>query len=73
MQSLEAEDQVKLTDVFEESVQRLDEDLNEVDQGKRGFGRRRDEDEVKGRVMSICDLRRYVRGSRIAIGCEEGR
>lgn len=78
MQGLEVEDEVELAHVLEQLVERLDVDLDEVQQGQRRLGRRRDDDEVQGRVVAVRDERRHVvvrlrgrvRGARRG---EEGR
>lgn len=59
---LEVEDEVELADVFKEAVQRLDVDLDEVDEGQRRLGRRRDDDEVERRVVAVGHERRPVGG-----------
>lgn len=38
----------------------FDEDLNQIEQGERGFRRGGDEDEVEGRVVAVCDEGRGV-------------
>ena len=53
MQRLKVENQVQLADVLKEAVEGFDEDLDEVEEGERGFGRGGDEDEVEGCVMAI--------------------
>lgn len=53
MQGLEAEDQIQFAHVLEQAVQGLDEDLDEVEEGERGFGGGADQDEVEGRVVAV--------------------
>jgi len=60
MQSLKVEDQIQLTHVFEEAVQRFDKDLDEVKQGKWGFGGCADYNEVERCVVPICHEGRGV-------------
>ncbi len=55
MQRLKVEDEIQLADVFKQAVERLDEDLNQVEQGERGFRGRGDQDEVEGRVVAVGD------------------
>lgn len=61
MHRLEAKDEVQLTDVFEEAVQRFDENLDQIDQGERRLGGRGDHDEGQSRICSVGDLRRGIR------------
>jgi hypothetical protein len=78
VQRLEVEDEVKLAHVLEQAVQRLDVNLDDVDEGQRRLGRRRDDDEVQRRVVPVrherrdvvVRLRGRVRGAR---GGKEGR
>jgi hypothetical protein len=58
VQGLEVEDEVELAHVFEHAVEGLDEDLDQVQQGERGLGRGRDDDEVQRRVVPV----RHQRG-----------
>lgn len=60
VQRLVVEDEVQLADVFEQAVERLDEDLDQVEQRQRGFRRRADDDEVERRVVAVRDERRRV-------------
>lgn len=53
MKCFEVEDQVELAHVLEETIQRLDEDLYEVEEGERRLGGRADDDEVEGRVVAV--------------------
>lgn len=53
MQALEVEDQIELAHVLEQAVQRLDEDLDQVEQRQGGLGRRADQDEVERGVVSV--------------------
>lgn len=73
MKRLEAEDQVQLADILKEPVKSFNEDLDEVDQSERRLGRRRYENEVKSRVVSVCDLGRHIRRGSVSIRSEEGR
>lgn len=57
MQRLEVEDQVELAYVLKKAVKGLYEDLNQIEQGKRRFGRGGDDDEVKCRIVAVCDER----------------
>lgn len=57
MHSLEIKDKVEFADVAEEAVERFDKDLDEVEEGERGFRGGGDEDEVEGCVVAVCDLR----------------
>lgn len=78
VQCLKVEDEVELAHVLEQAVQRLDVHLDNVDQGQRRLGRRRDDDEVQRRVVAVryegrdvvVWFRGRVRGAR---GGEEGR
>jgi hypothetical protein len=60
MQGLEIEDQVQLANILKQSVQRLDVDLDEIDQGQRRLGRRGYDDEVESRIVSICYKRWHI-------------
>ncbi|OAQ97517.1 hypothetical protein LLEC1_01948 [Akanthomyces lecanii] len=60
VQRLKVEDEVELADVLKELVERLDVDLDQVDQGERRLGRRRDDDEVERRVVAVRDERGHV-------------
>jgi hypothetical protein len=53
MQGLEIEDQVKFAHVFKEAVEGLHKDLDEVEKGKRRFGRGTDHDEVESGVVTV--------------------
>lgn len=64
MQRLKIEDEIKLAHVLEEPVQRLDEDLNEVEEGERTLGGGGDDDEVEGRVVAVG----YQGGSVVVLG-----
>ena len=55
MECLEVEDQIQFADIFEEGIESFDEDLDEIEKGERGFGRGRDEDEIEGRIVPVCD------------------
>lgn len=68
MQRLEVENEVELADVFEQSVKCLNEDLYEVEEGKRRFGGGTDDDEVEGGIVTICYKRRGV----VVLGCWRG-
>lgn len=79
MQALKVEDEVQLAHILEQLVQRLDVDLDQVDQGERRLGGRGDDDEEERRVVPVRHQRgdvvvllvaRRVRGSG---GGEEGR
>ena len=54
MQRLKIENQVQLTDVFEEAIESLDEDLDQVEQGEGGFRGCGYQDEVEGCVVAVC-------------------
>lgn len=60
MQRLEVENQIQLADVFEQAVEGLDEDLDQVEQSEGGFRGRGYEDEVEGCVVAVCDQGRGV-------------
>lgn len=60
MQRFEVEDEIELAHVLEQAIQGLDEDLDQVQQRQGRFGRGADQDEVEGRVVSVCDQRRGV-------------
>lgn len=55
MQRLKVEDQIQLADVFEKAVEGFDEDLDQIEQGERGFRRGGDEDEVERCVVAVRD------------------
>lgn len=55
MQGLEVEDQIQLAHVLEQAVERLDEDLYQVEQGEGRLGRGADDDEVEGCVVAVGD------------------
>lgn len=46
MQRLKVEDEVQLADIFKETVERLDVDLNQVYEREWALGRGRDDDKV---------------------------
>lgn len=54
MQRLEIEYEIQFTHVLEQSVERFDEDLDEVEEGEGRFGGGGDEDEVEGCVVPVC-------------------
>ena len=56
MHFVHVEDQVQLADVFEAFVERLHEDLNEVEDAEFGLGRVDAEDKVERRVVSVDEL-----------------
>ena len=66
MQCFEVEDEVEFADIFEEAVERLNENLDKVEQGERRFGGRADDDEVESGVVSVGyeGRRIVVRGGR---------
>lgn len=77
MQGLEVENQVEFADILEEAVERLDKDLDKVEQGKRRFGGGADDNEVERRVVAIGDERggvvvRRGGGRRLGGAGEEG-
>lgn len=72
MQSFKTKDQIELAHILEEPVKRLDEDLDEVQQGERGFGGGRDKDEVERSIVPVGDLGRCVRRRRRASWSKEG-
>ena len=53
MQGFEVEDQVEFAYIFEEAIERLDKDLDEVEEGERRFGGCADDDEVESCVVSV--------------------
>lgn len=81
MLRLEIEDEIQLAHVFEQAVQRLDKDLDQVKQCQRRLGRRADRDEVQRCIVPVRDERGVVRvlgcGQRVGVGRrgggEEGR
>lgn len=77
MHRLVPEDQVQLAHVLEHAVQRLHEDLDQVDQRERRLGGRGDHDEREGGVGAVGDLRGGVGGAVLDAGAralgEEGR
>jgi hypothetical protein len=79
VQALKVEDEVQLAHVLEQLVQRLDVDLDEVDQGEGRLGGRRDDDEEERRVVPVRNQRGDVvvllvaRGVGGPRGGEEGR
>lgn len=68
MQRLEVEDEVQLAHVLEQAVQRLDEDLDQVEQGERRLGGGADDDEVQRRVVAVGDD-----GGGVGVGAVGGR
>lgn len=64
VQGLEVEDQVELAHIFEEAIERLDEDLDEVEERERRFGRGADYDEVEGCIVSVG----HERGGVVVLG-----
>lgn len=64
MQGFEAKDQIELADILEQSIEGLNKDLDEVQQGKRRLGRGGDQNEVECSVVSVGDLGRRIRRGR---------
>jgi len=60
MQRLKIEDQIQLAHILEQSIQRLDIHLYQIDQRQRALGARADDDEVEGRVVAVGDQRGNV-------------
>src|SRR5690349_1296481 len=60
MQRFEVEDEVELADIFKEAVERLHEDLDQIEKGEGRFGGGAYDDEVEGSVVSVGDERRRV-------------
>lgn len=77
MQRLKIENQVQLAHILKQPVQGFDEDLDEIEEGERGFGGGGDDDEVERGVVPVGD----ERGSVVVLltglgvvaggGCEE--
>jgi hypothetical protein len=67
MQRLEVEDQVELAHIFEEAVESLYEDLDEVEEGEGRLGGGADHDEVQSGIVAVGHERRrvVVRGCRV--------
>lgn len=55
MQRLKVEDQIQFTYIFEKAVEGFDKDLDEVEEGEGRFRRRRDQDEIEGCVVAVCN------------------
>ena len=77
VQGLEVEDQVQLAHILEQLVQRLDVDLDQVEQRQRRLGRRRYYNEVQSRIVAVGDERgdvvvRFRGGMRSAGSSEDG-
>ena len=68
MQRLEVEDEVQLAHVFEQAVEGLDEDLDQVEQGEGGLRRGGDEDEIERCVVAVGD-----EGGGVVVGLGRGR
>lgn len=66
MHSLISKDQVQLTHIFKQAIERFDENLDQVEEGERGFGGGGDKDEGEGGVGAVGDLRRSVAVRRTA-------
>lgn len=65
MQGLKVEDQVQFTYVFKETIERLYEDLDEIEKRERRFGGCRYDDEVESCVVAVgYEGRGVVVGSR---------
>jgi len=78
MQRFEIEDEVELAHILKETVEGLYEDLDEIEEGERRFGRGGDDDEVEGCVVAVGDERGGVvvgggGGGRLAAVCKQGR
>lgn len=71
MECFEAEDEIKLADVFEQPIESLDKDLYEVQKRQRRLGRCRDQDEVERSIVPVSDLRRRIRRRRSTSGSEQ--
>lgn len=60
MQRLKVEDQIQLADILKQSIQRLHENLNEIQQSQRGLGRSRNDNKVQRGVVAIRYQRRRI-------------
>lgn len=78
MQCLEIEDQIELADILEQAIERLNEDLDQIEQRERRLGGGGNYYEVQGCVVAVgYEGRRVVVGRRGSAGFgatgEEGR
>jgi hypothetical protein len=78
MQCFEVEDEVELAHILKEAVEGLHEDLDEIKEGERRFGRGRNDDEIQGCIVAVGDERGGVvvgcgGGGRLAAVCEQRR
>jgi hypothetical protein len=64
MQRLKIKDQIQLTHIFKQPIERLYINLYQIDERQRGFRARRDDDEVKRRVVAVGD-----EGRDVVVGC----
>lgn len=70
---LKVEDEVELADVLEQPVERLDINLDQVDQGERGLGGCRDDDKVECGIVAVSDEGGRVGGGVGTAGRARGR
>ena len=60
MQRFEIEDQVQFADILKQAIERLDEDLDKIEESQGRFSGRGYYNEIQGSIMTVGDERRRI-------------